>query len=282
MGLGSLIGGAMSRPKDMPLPKTYGEVGNQNIDMQRGWQQNYLDSEAQYRPKWQGLNEATFGSQLFGGNGNAGYLSMLQQTKNQSMGMQEDFGGAQLSMMGRLQGAARNAYMSPLMQGAQNQMYNQGMQYASGELSAQDRFQAGQTSNMAMAGRGLNGRQAVAANVLGNYGMSQERIMQGNKMLQGVFANEQGMADNIAGLTLSGQKQMGYSAGLYGDAQKSLGQYNNGIFNPESERGFSQDAARYKADVSNRLAQQQWKSGMWKQAGNMLDDGFSSAFGGFG
>lgn len=281
MGLGSLVSGFASRPSDMPLPKTYGEVGNQNIDMQRGWQQNYLDSETQYRPKWQGLNESTLGGQLFGGNGNAGYLNMLQQTKNQSMGMQEDFGGAQLSMMQRLQGAARNAYMTPLMQSTQNQMYNQGMQYASGQLSAQDRFQAGQSANMAMASRGLNGRQGVAANVLGNYGMSQDRMLMGQKMLQGVYNNEQGAADNIAGLTMSGQKQMGYSGDLYNNAQKSLGQYNSGIFNPESERGFSQDAARYKADVSNRLAQQQWKSGMWKQAGGMIDDGISAFTGGF-
>lgn len=271
----------MSKPKDMPLPKTYGEVGNQNIDMQRGWQDNYLNSEAQYRPRWQGLNESTLGGQLFGGNGNAGYLDMLQRTKNQSIGMQEDFGGAQLGMMSRLQGAARNAYMTPLMQATQDQMYNQGMQYASGNLSAGDRFMATQNANRQIAGQGLSGRQAVGANVLGNYNLAQDRILLGQKMLQGVYNNEAGAADNIAGLTMSGQKQLGFSGGLYGDANKALGSYNTGIFNPESERGFSQDAARYKADISNRLAQQQWKSGMWKEAGNMIDEGFSSAFGGF-
>jgi hypothetical protein len=133
-----------------------------------------------------------------------------------------------------------------------------------------------------MSSLGLGGRQSVAANVLGNYNLSQDRIKQGNSMLQNVFNNEAGVADNIAGLTLSGQKQMGYSAGLYGDAQKSLGQYNTGIFNPESERGFSQDAARYKADVANRLAKQQWKAGMWKEAGGMIDDGIDMWMGGFG
>jgi hypothetical protein len=281
MGLGSLVAGFASRPKDMPLPKTYGEVGNQNIDMQEGWQQNYLDAESKWRPQWQGLNESTLGGQLFGGNGNAGYLGMLQQTKNQSMGMQEDFGGAQLGMMQRLQGNARNAYMTPLMQATQGQMYNQGMQYASGQLSAGDRFMATQNANRQIGLQGLSGRQAVGANVLGNYGMSQDRMMMGQKMLQNVYNNEAGAADNIAGLTLSGQKQMGYSAGLYGDAGKALGQYNTGIFNPESERGFSQDAARYKADISNRLAQQQWKAGMWKEAGGMIDDGISYASGGF-
>jgi hypothetical protein len=282
MGLGSLIGGFMSKPKNMPLPKTYGEIGNQNIDMQEGWQQNYLDAEAQWRPKWQGLNESTLGGQLFGGDGNAGYLDMLQRTKNQSIGMQEDFGGAQLGMMRRLQGSARNAYMSPLMQSAQDQMYNQGMQFASGQLSPQDRFMATQNANRQIGMQGLSGRQAVGANVLGNYNLSQDRMLMGQKMLQNVFANEQGVADNIAGLTMSGQKQLGYSAGLYGDANKALGQYNTGIFNPESERGFSQEAARYKADIANRLAKQQWKAGMWKEAGNMMDEGFNAAFGGFG
>jgi hypothetical protein len=249
--------------------------------MQKGWQSNYLGAESQYRPQWQNLNENTYNTQLFGGQGNQGYLNMLQSSKNQSLGMQEDFGGGQLSMMQRLQGQARNAYMSPMMQDAQNQMANTAMQYASGQLSAGDRFQAGQGANMAMASRGLNGRQGVAANVLGNYGMSQDRIMQGQKMLQGVYNNESGMADNIANLTMSGQKQMDYSGQMFGNAGKMLGQYNSGIFNPESERGFSQDAARYKADVSNRLAQQQWKAGMWKQGGNMIDDGISAFSGGF-
>jgi len=271
----------MSKPKDMPLPKTYGEVGNQNIDMQEGWQQNYLNAEAQWRPKWQGLNESTLGGQLFGGNGNAGYLDMLQQTKNQSIGMQEDFGGAQLGMMSRLQGAARNAYMTPLMQSAQNQMYNQGMQYASGQLSPQDRFMATQNANRQIGMQGLSGRQAVAANVLGNYNLSQDRMMMGQKMLQGVYNNESGVADNIANLTLSGGKQMDMSAGLYGSANKMLGQYNTGIFNPESERGFSQDAARYKADIANRLAKQKWKQDMWSTAGDMVDDGISAWTGGF-
>jgi hypothetical protein len=156
------------------------------------------------------------------------------------------------------------------------------MQFASGQLSAQDRFQATQNANRQIGMQGLSGRQAVGANVLGNYGMSMDRMMMGQKMLQNVYNNEAGAADNIAGLTMSGQKQMDYTQGLFGNAQKALGQYNTGIFNPESERGFSQDAARYKADISNRLAKQQWKAGMWKEAGNMMDEGFNYAFGGFG
>jgi hypothetical protein len=282
MGLGSLIGGFMSKPKDMPLPKTYGEVGNQNIDMQEGWQQNYLDAESKWRPQWQGLNESTLGGQLFGGQGNAGYLSMIGQGQQGSLGMQESYGAGQLGMMSRLQGGARNAYMTPLMRSTQDQMYNQGMQFASGQLSAQDRFQATQNANRQIGMQGLSGRQAVGANVLGNYNLSQDRMMMGQKMLQNVYNNEAGAADNIAGLTMSGQKQMDYTQGLFGNAQKALGQYNTGIFNPESERGFSQDAARYKADISNRLAKQQWKAGMWKEAGNMMDEGFNYAFGGFG
>ena len=35
-------------------------------------------------------------------------------------------------------------------------------------------------------------------------------------------------------------------------------------------------------DSGQRLAKQQWKAGMWKEAGNMADEGFSYAFGGFG
>jgi hypothetical protein len=30
------------------------------------------------------------------------------------------------------------------------------------------------------------------------------------------------------------------------------------------------------------LAQQKWKAGMWSAAGDMVDDGLNSAFGGFG
>ena len=281
MGLGSLIAGFGSKPKDMPLPKTYGEIGNQNIDMQEGWQQNYLDAESKWRPQWQGLNESTLGGQLFGGQGNAGYLSMIGQGQQGSLGMQESYGAGQLGMMSRLQGGARDAYATPLMRSTQQQMYNQGMQFASGQLSAQDRFQATQNANRQIGQQGLSGRQAVAANVLGNYNLSQDRIMQGQKMLQGVYSNEAGMADNIAGLTLSGSKQMDYTQGLFGNAAKALGQYNTGIFNPESERGFSQEAARYKADIANRLAKQQWKAGMWKEAGGMIDDGISYASGGF-
>ena len=106
--------------------------------------------------------------------------------------------------------------------------------------------------------------------------------MQGQKMLQGVYGNEAGVAGNIANLTMSGQDQMGNAGRLMGSAGQTLGQYNTGVMNPRDQLGFDQEASRYKADVSNRLAQQKWKAGMWSAAGNMIDDGINSAFGGFG
>lgn len=282
MGLGDIVAGFGSKPKDMPLPKTYGQIGQQNMDMQAGWMPSYLNYERSFRPQWQNVNESSLGSQVFGGEGGAGYLSMLGQAGSQSLGTQESLGAGQLSMMGRLQGAARNAYMSPMMQQAQNSMFNTAQQYASGQLSHQDRFMAGQTANRAMAARGLTGRQAVAANVLGNYGMSQDRIMQGQKMLQGVYGNEAGIASNVANLTMSGLDQMGNAGKLMGSAGQTLGQYNTGVMNPRDQLGFDQEAARYKADVSNKLAMQKWKAGMWSAAGDMIDDGISAATGGFG
>jgi len=282
MGLGKLVGAYGSKPSDMPLPKTYGQMGQQNMDMQAGWMPSQLNYERSLRPQWQNVNESSLGSQVFGGAGGAGYINMAGQAGQQSLGQQEMLGGGQLSMMGRLQGAARNAYMSPMMQQAQTSMFNTANQYASGQLSQQDRFMAGQAANSAMASRGLTGRQGVAANVLGNYGMSQDRIMQGQKMLQGVYGNEAGISGNIANLTMSGYDQMKNAGSLMTNAGNTLGQYNSGVMNPRDQMGFDQEAARYKADVSNRLAQQKWKAGMWSAAGDMLDDGLNSAFGGFG
>jgi hypothetical protein len=282
MGLGKLVGAYGSKPSDMPLPKTYGQIGQQNMDMQAGWMPSQLNYERSLRPQWQNVNESSLGSQVFGGAGGAGYINMAGQAGQQSLGQQEMLGGGQLSMMGRLQGAARNAYMSPMMQQAQTSMFNTANQYASGQLSQQDRFMAGQAANSAMASRGLTGRQGVAANVLGNYGMSQDRIMQGQKMLQGVYGNEAGISGNIANLTMSGYDQMKNAGSLMTNAGNTLGQYNSGVMNPRDQMGFDQEAARYKADVSNRLAQQKWKAGMWSAAGDMVDDGLNSAFGGFG
>ena len=282
MGLGKLVGAYGSKPSDMPLPKTYGQIGQQNMDMQAGWMPSQLNYERSLRPQWQNVNESSLGSQVFGGAGGAGYINMAGQAGQQSLGQQEMLGGGQLSMMNRLQGAARNAYMSPMMQQAQTSMFNQANQYASGQLSQQDRFMAGQTANSAMASRGLTGRQGVAANVLGNYGMSQDRIMAGQKMLQGVYGNEAGISGNIANLTMSGLDQMGNAGKLMGNAGQTLGQYNSGVMNPRDQMGFDQEAARYKADISNRLAQQKWKAGMWSAAGDMIDDGLNSAGGGWG
>ena len=282
MGLGKLVGAYGSKPSDMPLPKTYGQIGQQNMDMQAGWMPSQLNYERSLRPQWQNVNESSLGSQVFGGAGGAGYINMAGQAGQQSLGQQEMLGGGQLSMMNRLQGAARNAYMSPMMQQAQTSMFNQANQYASGQLSQQDRFMAGQTANSAMASRGLTGRQGVAANVLGNYGMSQDRIMAGQKMLQGVYANEANISGNIANLTMSGLDQMGNAGKLMGLAGQTLGQYNSGVMNPRDQMGFDQEAARYKADISNRLAQQKWKAGMWSAAGDMIDDGLNSAGGGWG
>ena len=282
MGLGKLVGAYGSKPSDMPLPKTYGQIGQQNMDMQAGWMPSQLNYERSLRPQWQNVNESSLGSQVFGGAGGAGYINMAGQAGQQSLGQQEMLGGGQLSMMNRLQGAARNAYMSPMMQQAQTSMFNQANQYASGQLSQQDRFMAGQSANSAMASRGLTGRQGVAANVLGNYGMSQDRIMQGQKMLQGVYANEANISGNIANLTMSGLDQMGNAGKLMGMAGQTLGQYNSGVMNPRDQMGFDQEAARYKADISNRLAQQKWKAGMWSAAGDMIDDGLNSAGGGWG
>jgi hypothetical protein len=101
-------------------------------------------------------------------------------------------------------------------------------------------------------------------------------------MLQGVYGNEAGISGNIANLTMSGSDQMRNAGSLMTNAGNTLGQYNSGVMNPRDQMGFDQEAARYKADVSNRLAQQKWKAGMWSAAGDMVDDGLNSAFGGFG
>lgn len=276
MGLGKLFSGFGSKPSDMPLPKTYGQIGQQNMDMQAGWMPSQLNYERQFRPAWQNVNESSLGSQVFGGAGGAGYINMTGQAGQQSLGQQEALGGGQLSMMARLQGSARNAYMSPMMQQAQTSMFNQANQYASGQLSQQDRFMAGQASNQALAARGLTGRQGVASNVLGNYNLSQDRMMQGQKMLQGVYANEANAAGNIANLTMSGLDQMKNAGSLMTSASNTLGQYNSGVMNPRDQMGFDQEAARYKADVSNKLAMQKWKAGMWSAAGDMFDDGLSA------
>jgi len=269
MGVGAVLGGLFgSKKTKVPKPPTYGQLMNNNLDAQEGIQDRLLGLEAKFRPKYQGLQEQTLNRQLYGGDGTQGYASMLNQSNQALLGVQQQAASGYMGTMGGLAGQARGLLQSPESAAMHNMLMAQaqsGLSAGTGLTSADIR-QANQSAAMGMSARGLSGRQGVAAGVLSNYGLGLQRQQTARQFAGAMSGADQSL--QTAALTMAGGAMGNYNAGgvFMGQANQMLGQYQPQIFQPESQMGTQAQGMKYNQQMgvarANQQSQQQLLSTM--------------------
>ena len=278
MGLGAIFG---SKKTKVPKPPSYGDMMQNNLSAQQGVQGKLLALEGDYRPQWQGLQEQTLNDQLYGGNGNAGYIQMLNRSNNALLGVQSQYAKNYMTTLGGLTQQARNTIESP----ANAAMHGKMMADAQRDLNLgtslnpDEQRIAYQNANQAMAMRGMTGRQGVAAGVMANYGLGQQRLGQRRQFATTMMGAETAIQN--ASL-MAGQAGMaGYGAGgkFMAEANTMLGQYQPQIFQPESQMGTMAQGVQYQQQMGVAQSKMQQQAGLLS---SMAQLGTFAIQGGFG
>ena len=271
MGVGAIIGGLFgSKKTKVPKPPTYSQLMNNNLTAQEGIQNRLIDLEGEYRPKYQGLQEQTLNTQLYGGKGTQGYVSMLNDANAALAGVQQNAANLYMDTMGGLAGKAKSMMLTPesaAMQGTLMAQAQAGLNAGTG-LTLEDQRQAFQSANSGMAMRGLSGRQGVAAGVLSNYGLGlqrQDRARQfAGNMMNADIALQQ------SALQAAGGAMAQYGAGgqFMGQANTMLGQYQPQIFQPESQMGTQAQGMQYQHGMGIAKAKMQQQQQLMQTMGS--------------
>lgn len=278
---GALLGGLFgSKKTKVPKPPTYSQMMNTNLDAQAGIQDKLLGLETKFRPKYQGLQEATLNNQLYGGEGNAGYIQMLNQSNEALAGVQGNAARGYMGTMAGLTGQARSMMLTPQTAGMQQTLMRQaqaGIDAGTG-LTAQDQRQAFQNANQAMAMRGMSGRQGVAAGVLSNYGMGLQRQDRARQFAGGVMSQDTALQSAAMQMASSGMSQYGSGGQFMGQANTMLGQYQPQIFQPESQMGAQAQGMQYQQQMGVAMAKQQAQANMLSSLGSLGAMGMMGGF----
>lgn len=262
MIVGGLLGAVFgSKKKKVAKPPTYEQMMNTNLNAQANIQNRLLDLETQYRPKYQGLQEQTLNTQLYGGQGTSGYIDMLNKSNTALLGVQSGYAQNYMNTLGGLTAQARGIIESPQNAAMHARMMADAQRDLSlgSQLNEDDQRMAFQNANMGMAQRGLTGRQGVAAGVMANYSLGQQRLGERRSFASAMMGAETGLQN--AALQASQGAMAGYGAGgaFMGQANQMLGQYQPQIFQPESQMGmqaqgmqYQHNAAMARASLQNR------------------------------
>lgn len=265
MAVGALLGGLFgSKKTKVPKPPSYGQMMENNLNAQQGIQGKLLALEGEYRPQYQGLQEQTLNNQLYGGNGNAGYINMLNQSNQALLGVQRGYAQNYMNTLGGLTAQARNVIESPanaamhskMMADAQRDL-NLGTQ-----LNADDQRMAFQSANQAMAMRGMTGRPAASAGVLANYSLGQQRLGERRSFASAMMGAETALQN--AALQAGQGSMAGYGSGgkFMAEANTMLGQYQPQIFQPESQMGANAQGMQYQHGMGLAQAKMQQQAGL--------------------
>jgi len=284
MIVGGLLGGLFGGKKtSAPAAPTYAQLMGRNLTAQKGVQGELLNLEGQYRPLYQGLQEQTLNSQLYGGLNNQGYGSMLEESSMYGQGIAGRVGSGYLNT---IQGLGQQARAGLGFVGtAQDELNRQASEalMTGGNLNLDQQRQAYQNANASMAMRGLTGRQGVAAGVLANYGMSQDRLNANRSFAQNTVANEAKLQEVQMNLAGSAYGSTDYGKALMAQGNTMLGQYAPQIFNPESNAGFQAQGMKYQEGMALASAKAAQQAGALNSLGMLgatyLQGGFKNLFG---
>ena len=286
MAVGAILGGLFgSKKTKAPAAPTYEQIMARNLTSQQNIQGDLINLEGQYRPYYQGLQESTLNSQLYGGIGNQGYLSMLEEANAAQQGLQERSGAGYLSTLGNLSNLARYTAINPTMALMQDEINRQAIEglYEGTNLGYDETRQANQAANAQMAMRGLTGRQGVAAGVLSNYALGQQRQDRNRQFANTALANESKLQEASLGLANTAMTSSGLGGRFMAEANAMLGQYQPQIFNPESNAGIQAQGMKYQEGMSLAALRMQQQNQLLSTMGQVgvigLQGGFKNLFG---
>jgi len=278
MAATSLAGAVTSKPKGIQAPAQRSYLGEMQdaLRSQGKIQGDLLDLERQYTPQWQQLQQETLMGQM--GTMNALY----GQAGQYSQGLQNAYLGMQAPIYGQVGEASRRAYqqtLDPTAAGLYNTMASQA---ASGladgrNLSEQEMRMAQGNARAAMAARGMQfGNQAIAAEVLGSYNLSnarEDRARQFATNMYGIGQQNATQAMQMYGQPLMNQMNTVSPTALIGSAGQMSAGLGAKLFQPESQYNAGVYGANQSNETQTRLAnaqaQQGWASGMTSMLGNM-------------
>jgi hypothetical protein len=248
-----------------PAPRSYMGEMQSALSAQGGIQSQLLGLEAQYTPQWQQLQQQNLMGAM--GNINALYGQAIPQSEtlqNQMLASQ----GRVYSGVGEQARNAYNATLDPTTAGLYSTMASQAAGgLASGRNLSDQEMRMGQGSaRAAMAARGMQfGNQAIAAEVLNSYNLSNAREDRARKFagdVYGIGQNNAQQAMSMYGQPLMQQMSAVSASGMLGQA----GTYNSGLgaklFQPESQYNAGLISANRQEEMQAQIANQQAKAGM--------------------
>jgi len=284
--IGGIFGGLFgSKKTKAPAAPTYEQIMARNLNSQQQIQGNLLNLEGQYRPMYQGLQETTLNSQLYGGMGNQGYLQMVEEANAAQQGLQQRSGTGYLNTLGSLSNQARYTAINPTMALMQDEINRQAIQglYEGTGLGYDETRQANQAANSQMAMRGLTGRQGVAAGVLSNYGLGQQRQDRNRQFANVALANEAKLQEASLGLANTAIGASGNGGRFMAESNAMLGQYQPQIFNPESNAGIQAQGMKYQEGMAIAASKMQAQNQLLSTVGQLgmmgIQGGFKNLFG---
>lgn len=271
MGIGAIFGGLFgSKKTKVPKPPTYSQMMNANLDAQEGIQDKLLSLEGRYRGQYQTLQEKTLSTNLYGGDGQYGYIDMLNRSNAALAGVQANAANTYMGTMAGLTPQARQMMLTPQAATMQSMLMRQAQEgiNAGTGLNAQDQRQAFQTANQAMAMRGLTGRQGVAAGVLSNYGLGIQRQDRARQFAGSAISQDTALQS--AAMQMAGGAMGQYNAGgqFMTQANQMLGQYQPQIFQPESQMGTQAQGMKYQHGMGIARGNQQSQANLLSTLGS--------------
>lgn len=248
-----------------PAERGYLSEMQSALSGQGGIQGQLLSLEKQYTPEYQALQKQA----LMGQMGNL--ASIYAQTNDQSVALQQQNLQSQGALYGQVGGYARNAYnntLDPTTAGLYNSMASQAASgLADGRNLSEQEMRMGQgNARAAMAARGMQfGNQAIAAEVLNSYNLSnqrEDRARQYAGSVYGIGQQNAQQAMQMYGQPLMNQMNQFSTPTVLGQSEKMYGSLGNKLFQPESEYNSSLISANQQNEMQAQMANAQAQAGM--------------------
>lgn len=247
-----------------PPPRSYIGEMKEALKAQKEIMPELLSLQSVYNPQFQALQKDTL----------MGQIGVLGDVYGKAIPMAANLGQQTVNAMSPVMGSigqnamsSYNQMLGPRASGLLSTMQNQAASELSlgRNLSPQEQRFAEQSARAAMQARGLQGgNQAVAAEVLNSYNLSNQREMQRRAYAQGVYNMSEasaGNAYNMYGQPLLGMISPLSPSGITGQAYQSSAEYAD-KFNPESQYMSDVMGSNIQNQMNAQLASAQARAGM--------------------
>lgn len=235
------------------------------MSAQEAIQPRLLELERQYTPLYQQLQNESLQRQM----------EFMSQTYEQQIPKAAEistkYAQAMAPAFGAIGESARTAYQQTLDPSVRGILGTLGQQAQEGltlgtALSEAEGRQAQQAARAAMQARGLQGgSQGLAAEVLSNYNLGQQRQAERRQLAAGVYGLGQSQAREAMGLygnTLVGTAAALSPAGMYQAATGMYGGLGPQIFQPESQYQAQLLTSNRQEQMQAQMANAQARAGL--------------------